>query len=88
MISFLSCNHLIRASIISLIINRHQTEWSAQFENEEVLEDAISFIQNVAWISIFKYIALHIMDSNDESTGIIYLSGRKTLRLTVHEKRD
>lgn len=45
MISFLSCNHLITAYIISLIINRHQTEWSAQFENEEVLEDAISFIQ-------------------------------------------
>lgn len=60
MISFLSCNHLITAYIISLIINRHQTEWSAQFENEEVLEDAISFIQNVAWKSICNYIALHI----------------------------
>ena len=54
----------------------------------EVLEDAISFIQNVAWKSIHKYIALHIMDSNNESAGIINLSGRKTLRLTVHEKRD
>lgn len=88
MVSFLSCNQLIRASINSLIINRHQTEWSSQFENEEVLEDAISFIQNVAWKSIHKYIALHIMDSNDESAGIIYLSGKKTLRLTVNEKRD
>lgn len=48
MISFLSCNHLITAYNISLIINRHQTEWSAQFETEDVLEDAISFIQNVA----------------------------------------
>ena len=85
---FLSCNQLIRASINSLIINRHQTEWSAQFENEEVLEDAISFIQNVAWESTRKYIALHIMDSNDESASVINLSGRKTLRLTVHEKRD
>lgn len=31
---FLSCNQLIRASINSLIINRHQIEWSAQYENE------------------------------------------------------
>ncbi|QYN51209.1 MULTISPECIES: hypothetical protein [Apibacter] len=85
---FLSCNQLIRTSINSLIINCHQTEWSAQSENEEVLEDAISFIQNVAWESIRKYIALHIMYSNDECAGIINLSGRKTLRLTVHEKRD
>lgn len=28
------------------------------------------------------------MDSNDESAGIIYLSGRKILRLTIHEIRD
>ena len=85
---FLSWNQLIRTSINSLIINRHQTEWSALLENLEVLEDVISFIQNVAWKSIHKYIALHIMDSNNESAGIIYLSGKKTLRLTVNEKRD
>lgn len=42
------------------------------------------FYTNVAW----KSIALHIMDSNNESAGTINLSGRKTLRLTVHEKRD
>lgn len=46
------------------------------------------FYTNVAWKSIHKYIALHIMDSNNESAGIIYLSGKKTLRLTVNDKRD
>ena len=44
------------------------------------------FYKNVAWESIRKYIALHIIYSIDECAGIINLSGRKTLRLTVHEK--
>lgn len=46
------------------------------------------FYKNVAWESFRKYIALHIIYSIDECAGIINLSGRKTLRLTVHEKRD
>ncbi len=81
-------NRLIRAAIVGLITPKHQSAWLETFENEEVLEDALSFVQAVAWESTRKYIALHLMDADDEASTVLIAQGVNALRLTVHEKRD
>ncbi|POA96828.1 hypothetical protein C2134_19990 [Chromobacterium sinusclupearum] len=79
-------NRLVRAAVTSLISPRHQAACLDMIGSETVLEDAISFIQSVAWESTRKYIALHLMDGGDETAGASEASGRNALRLTVHEK--
>lgn len=83
-----ACNRLVRATIVGLINPKHQSDWLRTIDNEDVLEDALSFMQAVAWESTRKYIALHLMDANDETSSVLSSQGGNVLRLTVHEKND
>jgi len=82
-----SRDRLVRAAIVAMRDPRRLSDCLAAFgHDEDVVEEALSFMQRVAWESARKYIALHAMDAEDDSAG---LDGPdETIRLTVHEKRD
>lgn len=81
-------NRLIRAAIVGLTNPKHQSDWLETIGSEDALNDALSFVQAVAWESTRKYIALHLMDANDEVSSALVAQGASVLRLTVHEKND
>ena len=75
---------LVRSAILGLVNPRLVSASMTSFANDEqILEDALSFMQQVAWESTRKYIAIQFFgDGNVEgarSSGAIWL--------TVHEKR-
>jgi hypothetical protein len=78
---------LIRAVLICLINPNRQTEWIAILGDEDLLEEAMSFAQKVAWLSTRKYLALHALDADKELASSA-LGTADVIRLSVHEKMD
>ncbi len=81
------CARLVRATIVGLTSPKYQAEWLRTFDNDEVLESALAFVQAVTWESTRKYLAIQYLAADDANRRQSE-SDPEGVRLTVHEKRN
>ena len=84
-----SRDRLIRTGIMCLIDPKALSRCLAAFPgSEEAVEEAVSYMQQVAWESTRKYLALHAIDASSIELGSKETDAASPIRLSVHEKRD
>lgn len=76
---------LTRAAVTCAVAPERQVRWLAAFDEQpDVLEDAVSFVLAVGWAAARRYIAISRADRAITARE----HDPRTVRLTVHEKRD
>lgn len=82
-----SVDLLITMAIVSIINNKTHSFWIEKINDMELFDDTIDFFYEITRESARKYLAIHLMDADIDST-LKSKSHPGAIRLTVHEKKD
>lgn len=78
---------IIRMAIVSILNRKAHSYWIEKIGDSDLFDETIDFFNEVSRESTKKYLAIHLMDTDIDTTEQSKLHSG-AIRLTVHEKKD